>query len=108
MGDVNALLLILGIARLLIACPRFAFLDRATNALSPSRVRHVYDLLSQTPISYISVGDRQPSLLGSHDTLVELRPDGSWSAGPIEPEADRPGEPGGSPAHRLGDSPPAG
>ena len=37
---------LLGIARLLIAQPRFAFLDRATNALSPSRVRHVYEVLS--------------------------------------------------------------
>ena len=78
---------LLGIARLLIARPRFAFLDRATNALSPSRVRHVYEVLSQTSISYITVGD-QPILRDYHDQILELQEEGHWTTGPArEPAA---------------------
>jgi putative ATP-binding cassette transporter len=76
---------LIAFARLLLAEPAFAFLDDAASALSEERRAEVYGLLAATGISYISVGDRQPSLLGCHDTLLELRPDGSWSAGPIHP-----------------------
>lgn len=74
---------LIGFARLLLAEPEFAFLDDAASALSEARRSEVYKLLAATGISYISVGDRQPSLMGSHDKVVELRPDGSWSAEPI-------------------------
>jgi putative ATP-binding cassette transporter len=77
---------LLALARLLLAEPDFAFLDHAASALSEARRAEVYRLLAASRISYISVGDRQPSLLGSHDTLLELRPDGTWSAGPINAE----------------------
>ncbi|HLJ94587.1 MAG TPA: SbmA/BacA-like family transporter [Gemmataceae bacterium] len=70
-------------ARLLLTEPDYAFLYNAASALSESQREEVYKLLKGTPISYISVGDLQPSLLGSHDTLIELRPDGSWKTGPI-------------------------
>ena len=79
---------LIAFARLLLAEPEFAFLDDAASALNESRRAEVYQLLARTGISYISVGDRQPSLLGCHDTLLELRPDGSWSAGPINPKQD--------------------
>ena len=59
---------LLGIARLLIAQPKFAFLDRATNALSTARARHVYELLSFTSITYISIGD-QSYLRDFHDNV---------------------------------------
>jgi putative ATP-binding cassette transporter len=72
---------LLGIARLLIAQPRFAFLDRATNALSTARARHVYELLSHTSITYISVGD-QTYLRDFHDNVMELHEDGKWTVGP--------------------------
>ena len=72
---------LLGVARLLIAQPRFAFLDRATNALSTARARHVYELLSHTSITYISVGD-QAFLRDFHDNVMELQEDGKWTYGP--------------------------
>ena len=72
---------LLGLARLLIAEPRFAFLDRATNALSTSRARHVYDLISRTSITYISVGD-QAYLRDFHDNVLDLLEDGKWTYGP--------------------------
>jgi vitamin B12/bleomycin/antimicrobial peptide transport system ATP-binding/permease protein len=79
---------LIAFARLLLAEPEFAFLDGAASALNEARRTEVYQLLARTGISYISVGDRQPSFLGSHDTLLELRSDGSWSAGPINPRQD--------------------
>ena len=72
---------LLGIARLLMARPRFAFLDRATNALSTARSRHVYELLSHTSITYISVGDHA-YLRDFHDNVMELADDGKWTIGP--------------------------
>jgi putative ATP-binding cassette transporter len=77
---------LIAFARLLLAEPDFAFLDDAASALDESRRAQVYRLLSGTSISYISVGDRQPGVLGCHDTVLELRPDGTWSAGPANPE----------------------
>lgn len=70
---------LLGIARILMAQPKFAFLDRATNALSTSRARHVYELLSHTSITYISISD-QIHLKDFHDNVMELAEDGKWTA----------------------------
>src|SRR5262249_19760880 len=69
---------LIAFARLLLAEPDFAFLDNAASALSEARRAEVYRLLAGTRISYISVGEPQPGVLGCHDTRVELRPDGSW------------------------------
>ena len=69
---------LLSIARLLVAAPRFAFLDRATNALSTSRVRHIYQVLSESKITFISIGD-QPGLREFHDDILDLHPDGRWT-----------------------------
>jgi putative ATP-binding cassette transporter len=77
---------LLAFARLLLAEPDFALLYDAASALSEARRAEVYKLLTATRISYISVGDLQPSLVGSHDTLLELRSDGSWSVEPIPAE----------------------
>ena len=74
---------LLGIARLLMAEPKYAVLDRATSALSLSRVKHVYTILSATPITYLTVGDH-PVLRNYHDNALELLDDGEWSFGPAK------------------------
>ncbi len=74
---------LLGIARLLIAQPKFAFLDRATNALSTSRSRHVYEMLSHSSITYISVSD-DPGLRDYHDNVMVLKANGNWTFGPAK------------------------
>jgi putative ATP-binding cassette transporter len=71
----------LAFARLLLANPRFAFLDEATCALDPSRGRYLYDLLSRSSITYISVGS-DPGLADYHDMLLELRGGGAWGMVP--------------------------
>ncbi len=74
---------LLGIARLLIAQPKFAFLDRATNALSTGRSRHVYEILAHSSITYISVSD-DPNLRDFHDNVMVLKEDGQWTYGPAK------------------------
>ena len=72
---------LLGIARLLMAEPKFAFLDRATSALSLSRVKHIYTVLSSTPITYLTLGEH-PVLRNYHDNVLELSDDATWTFGP--------------------------
>jgi putative ATP-binding cassette transporter len=66
-------------ARLLLANPRFAFLDEATSALDRESARHLYAVLSTTPITYVSLAS-DASLSAYHQQVIELGPDGGWSA----------------------------
>jgi putative ATP-binding cassette transporter len=75
---------LIAFARLLAAGPQLALLDRATSAINEARRAELYQILKNTDISYLSVGERQPSLLQSHDTLLELHLDGTWSEAPID------------------------
>jgi putative ATP-binding cassette transporter len=72
-GDQHALAL----ARLLLAKPRFAFLDGVPWALSPQRLQRLYAALVRTPITYISIGDAT-GLLPYHDLWLELQGEGRW------------------------------
>ena len=67
----------LAFARLLIHRPRFAVLDEATSALDRKNEAHLYSLLKQMGIHYISVGHRQ-SLLDYHDRVLELQDEEKW------------------------------
>ncbi len=69
------------IARLLLADPVFAFLDRSVSALTVERATQVYQLLALTDITYLSIGDR-PFLEDYHEVLLELGEGGSWRESP--------------------------
>jgi putative ATP-binding cassette transporter len=69
-------------ARLLLAHPDYAFLDESVSALNERQRGELYQLLARTGITYISVGDSQPSLLQTHDMLLDLHADGTWNTGP--------------------------
>lgn len=72
-GDQHALAL----ARLLLAQPRFAFLDGVPWALTPPRVQHLYEALARSPITYVSAG-HPAGLQPYHDLWLELLGDGRW------------------------------
>jgi putative ATP-binding cassette transporter len=72
-GDQHALAL----ARLLLAKPRFAFLDGVPWALSKPRLQHLYAALAKTTISYISIGAAEGLLL-YHDLWLEFLGEGQW------------------------------
>jgi putative ATP-binding cassette transporter len=67
------------VARLLLAEPAFAFLDEPTSALDEARASQLYEVLRDSPISYVSVAS-DPRLRSYHDRVIELGPDGSWLA----------------------------
>lgn len=64
-------------ARLLLAKPKFAFLDEATASLDEANEDYLYSLLQKTGTTYVSVGHR-PSLAKYHGNVLELLGDGKW------------------------------
>jgi putative ATP-binding cassette transporter len=80
---------LVAVARLLLARPAYALLDRAGSALDESHRARLYQLLARTPITYVSIGDHEPALEEHHDRVLELRPDGSWAVEPLAAAAGR-------------------
>ena len=71
----------LAFARLLLNSPRFVILDEATSALDVNTEKHLYQLLSQREMAFVSVGHR-PTLKEFHDTVLELDGTGGWKLFP--------------------------
>ncbi|KAL1527767.1 hypothetical protein AB1Y20_009152 [Prymnesium parvum] len=67
----------LALARLLVHRPMLAFLDEASSALDENNERRIYELLTQSVDSFVSVGHR-PSLLQYHTHVLELKGSGAW------------------------------
>ncbi len=73
----------LAFARLLLNSPRFVILDEATSALDVNTEKHLYQLLSNREMAFVSVGHR-PTLKEFHDTVLELDGSGGWKLFPSE------------------------
>lgn len=67
----------LAFARLLLNSPRFVVLDEATSALDVATEQHLYQLLVQREMAFVSVGHR-PTLKSFHSTVLELDGAGGW------------------------------
>jgi putative ATP-binding cassette transporter len=69
---------LLAFARLILAAPRFAFLDRVSTALGPAEIERALRVLFGRGITYLTCadGDDAPLL---YDTVLEIEADGSWS-----------------------------
>lgn len=67
----------LAFARLLLNAPRFVVLDEATSALDVATERHLYSLLAERDMAFVSVGHR-PTLTAFHDSVLELDGTGGW------------------------------
>lgn len=63
----------------LLACskPKVVILDESTSALDLENEINLYDLLCDTGITTISVGNR-PSLVAFHQRILRLTGDGEW------------------------------
>jgi vitamin B12/bleomycin/antimicrobial peptide transport system ATP-binding/permease protein len=70
-------------ARLLLTKPRYAILDEATSALDVKNEAHLYSVLAESGVTYVSVGHR-PTLTRYHNQVLELIGDGSWRMLTIE------------------------
>jgi putative ATP-binding cassette transporter len=71
----------LAFARLLLNSPRFVVLDEATSALDVSTEQHLYGLLAQREMAFVSVGHR-PTLKAFHNLVLELDGLGGWKLMP--------------------------
>jgi vitamin B12/bleomycin/antimicrobial peptide transport system ATP-binding/permease protein len=78
---------LLSFARLLLAAPQFALLDRISTALSADQVDRLLGLLTEHGITYVSVdnGYYRPAY---YDAVLELTPTGAWSVNPIRAGAE--------------------
>jgi putative ATP-binding cassette transporter len=94
-GDLQALTF----ARLLLASPRFAFLEDPAGTMEAPLGERLYQALARSSISYVSVGC-PPALLAYHDLRLELKEDGNWH---IEPA----GSGNGSQLGRITEAAPA-
>ena len=71
----------LAFARLLLNSPRFVVMDEATSALDVSTEQHLYALLTQREMAFVSVGHR-PTLKAFHNLVLELDGQGGWKLMP--------------------------
>ena len=79
----------LAFGRLLLNSPRFVVLDEATSALDVKTEKHLYNLLLERDLSFISVGHR-PALKQFHSNVLQLAGNGDWTLIPAanyDPEA---------------------
>jgi putative ATP-binding cassette transporter len=67
-------------ARVLIARPRYVFLDEATSAVDTATERQLYGLLERSGTTFVSVGHRE-SIHAYHKRALNLKDDGSWELG---------------------------
>lgn len=71
----------LAFGRLLLHSPKMVVLDEATSALDVSIERHLYSLMADREMAFVSVGHR-PTLAAFHDTVLELTGQGNWRLHP--------------------------
>lgn len=64
--------------RLILAAPRFAFLDRPQTILTNDQVARVLAALDAHAITYVTIGE-QNGWHDRYDAELELKPDGTWT-----------------------------
>jgi putative ATP-binding cassette transporter len=76
---------LLVIARILLAKPRFVFLEKPGATLSPEQTDRVLDLFSERGITYVAFAENGTSL-ERYDAILELIGSGAWAFKPVENE----------------------
>ena len=72
-------------ARVLLARPRFVFLNRPSSTLEPDQVELLLRLLREKDITYVTFESHERSVnFKSYDTFLEVEEGGSWSCREIE------------------------
>jgi putative ATP-binding cassette transporter len=77
---------LVAVARLVLAEPQFAFLERPHTTLTPDQVAAMLDLLTEHAITYVTIDDRELEL-DRYDALLELGAGGAWEWRPAREEA---------------------
>ncbi len=71
------------VARVVLAAPRFAFLERPRTALGSEQTDRILSLLWERSITYLTLGDGGDGL-GDYDAVLELAGDGGWTWKSVE------------------------
>ncbi|HYE34917.1 ABC transporter ATP-binding protein/permease [Methylocaldum sp.] len=69
---------LIAVSRLVIATPKFAFLDRIDTALSSEQVGKVLDMLTASGIAYVNLGGPHDGLR-YYDAVLEFAANGEWT-----------------------------
>ena len=72
----------LSFARLALAAPRYAVLDRPETVLGAEAVARVLDFMADRSITLVTFAS-EPALANRHDARIALAADGSWSFEPL-------------------------
>ncbi|RBP47691.1 putative ATP-binding cassette transporter [Roseimicrobium gellanilyticum] len=86
---------LMSVARVLLARPKFVFLDNLGSVLSTHAQNNVLAVLAKRGITSISIGEEDPDPT-LYDTSLELREDGSWKWTDLKQGAAPTGIPGQS------------
>ena len=74
---------LLSVARVILAAPRFVFLERPRRALGSEEADRILGLLSERSITYLTLGDGSDGL-DDYDAVLELAGDGGWTWKAVE------------------------
>jgi putative ATP-binding cassette transporter len=74
---------LLSVARVLLAAPHFAFLERPRTVLGSEHVDRILSLLSERSITYLTLGSGDDRL-DDYDAVLELAGDGEWTWKSVE------------------------
>lgn len=74
---------LLVVARVLLAGPRFAFLEKPSTTLSPAQVEWILGLLNRHGISCVTFEESSENL-DPYDMVLELEKGGFWTCSPVE------------------------
>jgi putative ATP-binding cassette transporter len=69
---------LVSLARLSLAGPCFAFLDRPASTLGPAQLQRALQRLTADSISFVTLGEAAQAV-GEYDSVLELEADGGWS-----------------------------
>ncbi len=78
---------LVAVSRLLLAAPKFAFLDRIDTALSTEQVGKVLDILNANRIGYVNLGGIHDGL-DYYDAVLEFTASGDWTWKALRPEPE--------------------
>ncbi|MDZ4833889.1 MAG: ABC transporter ATP-binding protein/permease [Candidatus Melainabacteria bacterium] len=70
-------------ARLMLSSPKLVLLDEATSSLDVTSEAQMYDFVTATGATIVSVAHHK-TLIGYHDTVLELVPGGGWRLIPTD------------------------
>lgn len=75
---------LLAFARVLLAKPEFAFIDRPYSALNAKQVDRALKMLAEHSITYVTLGDTEDKP-EHYNVVLEIADDGAWRWTPVNP-----------------------